>query len=204
VPFWRAGRLSSADVLCVRSVRGGQAPIGSSSRGAACRRSALAEQRLCDGGVERHAELAVVAEGVDEHRARPLVFVGVGLVEEHLAVPSAGLVDVRGGSGSRPIAGLLSRCGFELGCHWPAAAVMPAMRCARTRSKAPTGSTNQASIERQAPLRASIGRCTWKVAPAPGLVSSSTRPPCASTSVATTASPSPVPPRSRARDGSAR
>jgi hypothetical protein len=30
VPIWRAWRLSSADVLCARSVRGGQAQIGSS------------------------------------------------------------------------------------------------------------------------------------------------------------------------------
>ena len=33
VPIWRAWRRSSGDVLCVRSVRGGQVQIGSSGAG---------------------------------------------------------------------------------------------------------------------------------------------------------------------------
>ncbi len=48
------------------------------------------------------------------------------------------------------------------------------------------------------------GSLTWKSAPCPGAVRTETVPPCAETSPATIASPSPVPPEARLRAASAR
>src|SRR5207253_10828459 len=64
--------------------------VGALSRGSlimAATERALPEERLRHGRVDRHAELAVVVEGVDEHGPRPLVIAGIGPVEEHLSVP---------------------------------------------------------------------------------------------------------------------
>ena len=68
----------------------------------------------------------------------------------------------------------------------------------------PGGLTRRPRRRRRGQAAGAAGRMTLIVVPRPGALVASTRPPCASTRCRTIARPSPVPPCSRERPGSAR
>jgi hypothetical protein len=73
VPIWRAWRLSSADVLCARSVRGGQAQIGRYGR-ARSRRARMSDgARIAGSATLRSRQRPVVMCDLVTRRQPPFL-----------------------------------------------------------------------------------------------------------------------------------